>query len=300
MALLPRDDFRNGVFKRDKFSCCVTGCNEKAQDAHHIIERRLWRTPQEFGGYFLSNGASVCGYHHQYGAELCTLQPQVLRKLCNIKDVKLPNDFDKNKSYDKWGVTIKKPTRTHIKYPSTPFLPSSPGNEENDINLTSLEPFVNQPLVVTVKMDGANVCISKSNGVCARNGETASHPSFSLLKEMFANQYAAILEPHDNIQIFGEWLFTKHSIHYAQDIALKSYFQIFAVYDRETETFYGWDSVERWAEMLHVPTTCLGKIYKFKLKRPGNARSTTRFRGFGQRTRGNRRAFIIPVPLWGV
>lgn len=140
-------------------------------------------------------------------------------------------------------------------------MPSSPGNEENDINLINLEPFLNQPLVVTVKMDGANVCISKTNGVCARNGETASHPSFSLLKEKFANEYSNILQKHDNIQIFGEWLFSKHSIHYVDDMALQSYFQVFGVYDKITEMFLGWDDVEKWAQKLQVPTTpVLGKL----------------------------------------
>lgn len=39
MKLLTRDEFRNGVFKRDDYKCCI--CNCPAKDAHHIIERRL-------------------------------------------------------------------------------------------------------------------------------------------------------------------------------------------------------------------------------------------------------------------
>lgn len=265
MSLLSRDDFRNGVFKRDNHICCVPGCGQKAQDAHHIIERRLWIHPSEKGGYFLSNGASVCGYHHQYAAETCTLQPQMLRNWCKIADVKLPKEFDAKKSYDKWGTVIKRPTRKQIKYPSTPFLPSSPGNEANDINLTSLEPFVNQPLVITVKMDGSNVCISKSGGVCARNGQSADHPSFSLLKEQFANIYSNVLE--DGIQVFGENVFVKHSIHYVGELALDSYFQIFSVYDQSAEMFLGWDDVEKYAKKLGVFTTpVLGKIQCSSLK----------------------------------
>lgn len=259
MSLLSREDFRNGVFKRERNLCCVPGCPRSAQDAHHIIERRLWVDPSEHGGYFMSNGASVCGYHHQYAAETCTLQPQVLRTWCKIVDVKLPKSFDAKKSFDKWGIQIKRPNRKQIKYLSTPFLPSSPGNEENDINLTSLSPFVNQPLVVTIKMDGSNVCISKSGGVCARNGQSADHPSFSLLKEQYANIYSHVLD--DDIQVFGEWIFAKHSIHYVGDMALESYFQVFSVYDQNAEMFLGWEDVEKWAEKLGVPTTpVLGKI----------------------------------------
>ncbi len=57
-----REDFRNSVFKRDKFTCRV--CNHKSDasnaiivfDAHHITDR------QEIinGGYVKENGITVC------------------------------------------------------------------------------------------------------------------------------------------------------------------------------------------------------------------------------------------------
>jgi len=87
MALLSRDDFRTNVFKRDKYTCVVPGCKQKAQDAHHIIERRLWTDQSEHGGYFLSNGASVCGYHHEHAAETCTFIFYSLRKSNIIRPV---------------------------------------------------------------------------------------------------------------------------------------------------------------------------------------------------------------------
>lgn len=53
--LLTRDDFREFVFKRDNHKCVV--CGEPAVDAHHILERRLFHD----SGYYLDNGASLCG-----------------------------------------------------------------------------------------------------------------------------------------------------------------------------------------------------------------------------------------------
>ena len=53
--LLSRDDFRELTFQRDGHRCVL--CGAPAQDAHHIIERRLFPD----GGYYLGNGASVCG-----------------------------------------------------------------------------------------------------------------------------------------------------------------------------------------------------------------------------------------------
>lgn len=58
IQLLNRDEFRNGVFARDGHRCVI--CGEPAQDAHHIVERRLFSD----GGYYLDNGASLCGKHH--------------------------------------------------------------------------------------------------------------------------------------------------------------------------------------------------------------------------------------------
>lgn len=53
-----RKVFKEGVFKRDKFTCCV--CGEKKEeeelDAHHITDRN--EMPN--GGYVLSNGITVC------------------------------------------------------------------------------------------------------------------------------------------------------------------------------------------------------------------------------------------------
>ena len=56
--LLTRDKFREGVFERDGHKCVI--CQDPAQDAHHIIERRLFSD----GGYYMNNVASVCGDSH--------------------------------------------------------------------------------------------------------------------------------------------------------------------------------------------------------------------------------------------
>ena len=59
-SLLTRQEFKKEVFARTKGKCCVPGCNCDAVDAHHIMDRRLWND----GGYYLSNGASLCSKHH--------------------------------------------------------------------------------------------------------------------------------------------------------------------------------------------------------------------------------------------
>lgn len=259
MNLLSRDNFREGVFKRDRYTCVFPGCGKPAEDAHHIIERRLWIAPQE-GGYYLNNGASVCEYHHQYGAETCLVCPQTLRLWCNINETIIPKQFHQEEAYDKWGTVMKKPTRTHIKYPSTQYLPNSPSSSSTAQTLPNWNSFLHLPVIATIKMDGGNVCLTK-NGVVARNGESANHPSFSLLKERAVIYCSKIPE---GIQIFGEWLFARHSIAYENELALENYLQIFSVWDQNKELFLGWDQVEHWAGVLEVPTVPVIGKYTFK------------------------------------
>ena len=58
--LLSREDFKSIGFSIHNGQCCVPGCTEKAVDAHHIMDRKLWKD----GGYYLSNCAPVCEKHH--------------------------------------------------------------------------------------------------------------------------------------------------------------------------------------------------------------------------------------------
>jgi hypothetical protein len=149
-------------------------------------------------------------------------------------------------------VAIKRPTRARIKYPSTPYLPFSPGYDPNDINLPDLKPFLNMPLVVTVKMDGSNTCLSREL-VAARNGSHADHESFDMLKAMHKSGIAERIP--EGVQVFGEWLYAKHSIYYSGDLAVSALFQPFGVYHQATEMFGGWTDVESIAKRMGLPTT---------------------------------------------
>ena len=58
--LLSREEFKKQVFARTNGKCCVPGCNCDAVDAHHIMDRKLYRD----GGYYIVNGAALCSKHH--------------------------------------------------------------------------------------------------------------------------------------------------------------------------------------------------------------------------------------------
>jgi 5-methylcytosine-specific restriction endonuclease McrA len=103
MKLLSRDIFRRKVWERDNYQCVV--CHAEAQDAHHIIDRKLFTAKNELGGYFLDNGASLCAACH-WLAEKSILSPKRIRDYAKIKIVVLPKHLLPNQEYDKWGNAI--------------------------------------------------------------------------------------------------------------------------------------------------------------------------------------------------
>jgi hypothetical protein len=105
MKLVSRDEFRNRVLARAGGSCCVPTCTERAVDAHHILNRNLFLDENEFGGYFLENGAQLCSDHH-YEAECTRLSVEDIRAWCSIKEAAIPSILHFELSYDCWGNEI--------------------------------------------------------------------------------------------------------------------------------------------------------------------------------------------------
>jgi len=223
-----------------------------AVDAHHIVERALWKDPSELGGYFKENGTSLCADHH-IDAERGFLTPTALRMYAGIQKEYLPKGFVPGLDYDKWGRELKSPSRWSIKYPHTPYLTISPGFDLDDVReRTTLNPsaFFGMPTVITQKMDGSNIFFD-SERIAARNGHNAIHASFDMAKAMHSEIRELI---PDHIQIFCEWLYAKHSIHYTGELALDDYCHVFAIYNRNTHEFLSWRDVEIASRVLSMPT----------------------------------------------
>ena len=147
--LLTRDQFRAAVFQRDKYLCVC--CKNNGQDAHHIIERRLFPD----GGYYIDNGATLCGECH-IKAEQTILTVEEIRIAAGINTVILPPHAYNDQQYDKWlnpilengmrvkgelfeDVSVQKVLEPvlhlftdKVKYPRTYHLPWSPGATKDD------------------------------------------------------------------------------------------------------------------------------------------------------------------------
>jgi len=296
-----RKKFRETCFDRDNNECIVPWCTEEAVDAHHIAERELWKN----GGYIPNNGVSVCEKHHRY-AETNNIPPQSFWLWLSLNnsninpqkfeqwddaewDITIPDSCD-TWQINKWGDEFETPPwedlRDNIKYGSSRHLlplywydseTSADGRiEHDDTGLESVEDFVGIPLVITHKQDGSNCMIvnDADNPVRARNGsrpESTMEPMYEYDGPYWRQKVNQKLP--DRLQVFGEWMWAKHSIHYGCDCeeecedvgpALselveydddRAYFQIFGVYDTELNIWLSWPMTEQVSEYLGFPTT---------------------------------------------
>ena len=131
----------------------------------------------------------------------------------------------------------------YYKYPRTPHLPWSPGADEDDIIIDTVDAFVGKEVVVTEKMDGECTTMYK-NHIHARSTTSSYHPSRTWVQALHA-QVGYRLQ--DNQRICGENMFWVHSIVYT---SLKSYFLMFNMW--EDDTCLSWDDTVKYAEKLEL------------------------------------------------
>lgn len=262
-ALLTRDAFRDGVFKRDNYRCVF--CSDAAVDAHHIIERRLFPD----GGYYLDNGASVCAGHHLQ-CEMTAISVEQVREACGIRCAVVPPHLYPDQAYDKWGnPLLANGQRTRgelffdesvqkvlsaggvlglftnrVKFPRTHHLPWSEGLHDDDRLIESLAHLAGRRVVVTTKWDGENSTLY-SDYLHARSVDGRSHPSRAWLKQFWSTISHDI--PSD-WRICGENLFAQHSIAYD---ALPSYFLGFSVWN-DRNVCLSWDDSVEWFQLLGI------------------------------------------------
>lgn len=278
MSLLSRDQFREAVLARDGHKCVI--CKAPAVDAHHIIERRLWPD----GGYYLSNGASVCVPCHVQ-CERTTISCEDLRDNCGIKETILPPHLYRDVRYDKWGNPFLDDERRtpgelfhdesvqkilssvlhlfvhHIKYPRTFHLPWSPGATKDDRIMESTKHFHGREVVATIKMDGENTSLYR-DFIHARALSYPSHESRGRVKAL--HQQIAHEIP-EGWRICGENLVAVHSIRYQN---LSHFFQVFSIWN-ERNICLPWDETVSYAEMIglrSVPVLYRGEYDETKIK----------------------------------
>lgn len=265
LRLLTRDAFRQEVFARDGGRCVI--CGAPGQDAHHIVERRLF----DDGGYYLDNGATLCAGCH-VKAEMTMLTCDEIRAAANIGEIVLPAHLYADQAYDKWGNPILPNGQrlrgelfddgsvqkilaaggvlgqftSRVRYPRTYHLPWSPGATDDDRMLSDVRCFEGHDVVVTAKMDGEQTTFY-SDGLHARSTDWSRHPSRSWVANLHA-QVGWKIPP--GWRVCGENLFARHSIHYRR---LPTWFMVFSVWD-ERNVCLSWAETVEWAALLDLST----------------------------------------------
>jgi len=149
-----------------------------------------------------------------------------------------------------------------IKYPKTMHLPWSPGLQNDDRVITSLDRFVGQEVVVTEKMDGENTSMY-ADGIHARSIDGRYHPSRDWVKKFWAENVAYRIPSF--YRVCGENMYAQHSIVYND---LESYFYGFSLWDEEV--CVGWDDTliafEAWG-ITPVPTLYRGTFSEEALRK---------------------------------
>jgi len=259
--LLTRDEFREGVFKRDGHKCVF--CGEPAADAHHIIERRIWGN----GGYFLNNGASVCEEHH-IECEKTNISVEQVREKCGITKPVLPEHFYHDQTYDKWGniilpngqrlkgelfydLSVQKiladvlgQFTSYVKYPRTYHVPWSENMNDDDRMIENMKSFEGKRVIVTEKMDGENTTMYRDH-IHARSINSDTHVSRNWVKNFWA---AIANDIPEGWRVCGENLWAKHSIGYDN---LPTYFMGFSVWNEKNECL-DWDDTASWFNLLNI------------------------------------------------
>lgn len=263
-GLLTRDQFREGVFARDKHKCVF--CEKPAQDAHHVIERRLW----DDGGYYLDNGASVCGEHHIL-CEQTLISVEQVREAAGITHIIVPDDLYDSEVYDKWGNPVLANGRRgmgplfwdesvqkvlkeggvldiftpYVKYSRTLHLPWSPGLNDDDRMLKDVRIFEGRRVIVSKKQDGENTSGYSDGHIHARSIDSKGGEDRAWAKNFLSQR---LYELPQGWRIVGENVWAEHSIHYTD---LESYFYGISLWN-DRNVCLSWDETLEWFELLDI------------------------------------------------
>lgn len=270
--LLSRDEFREGVFKRDNYRCVFCGIKgedtpEGKLDAHHIIERRLWTD----GGYYLENGATVCELHHLL-CEKTFYSVEDVRQAAGITKIVVPDQFYPEQPIDKWGNYVLEDGRRtkgelfydesvqkvlsaggvlelftpYVKYGRTFHLPFSPGLHDDDKALKDCSQFEGKRTIWTKKKDGENTSAYSDGHVHARSIDSKGGEDRAWVKKFLVENVCFNLP--EGWRICGENLWAEHSIHYDN---LVSYFYGFSLWN-ERNVCLSWDETVEYFDLLGV------------------------------------------------
>lgn len=136
----------------------------------------------------------------------------------------------------------------NYKYPRTSHLTFSPGGTSDDKKLDSNSYLINKEIIISSKLDGSNFCFTNKECFARSHSGPPKHKSFDMAKSIHYQIKTSI--PND-LFIYSEYLFAKHSIYYTQ---LPSYLFIFNILDIKQNIWLSWDDIEKISTQFDIPT----------------------------------------------
>jgi hypothetical protein len=131
------------------------------------------------------------------------------------------------------------------KYPRTYHFPFSPGTTSDDRIAKNFDNLLQEPIIITEKLDGENTCLNQ-HGVFARShGAPTRNPWANYLWDIWNSLHKQL----GDLELFGESVYAVHSIEYSK---LDSYYYLFAI--RDGDRWLSWEEVEFYADVLGLPT----------------------------------------------
>jgi hypothetical protein len=134
------------------------------------------------------------------------------------------------------------------KYPRTFHLTFSEGCTSDDKMLDSNDYFLGEEVIISSKLDGSNFCMTNKECFARSHNGPPKHKSFDWAKS-FHNQVKHLIP--DDLVVYAEYVFAKHSIHYSN---LPHYLFIFNILDIASDKWLSWNNVEMWSEKFSIPT----------------------------------------------
>jgi ATP-dependent RNA circularization protein (DNA/RNA ligase family) len=138
----------------------------------------------------------------------------------------------------------RKSTNGFFKFPRTPHLFIAPElfiRDDKILDQSDMELFLNNPIILEEKVDGANIGISlsESGSLQIQNrGNFISYQNHSQFTHIWDWAYLRLnlIQKYitDEFIIFGEWCYAKHSIHYT---SLPDWFLGFDIFDKKRGIF---------------------------------------------------------------
>lgn len=194
-------------------------------------------------------------------------EPKLLEGYNEIITIKSEEDLIKLKN--RFGFGYKIDSSIIKKFPRTKHLINLGAMSRDDLLFTKneLDEFLTNDIIIEEKVDGANLGIFYDydvNEIKMQNRShyvnSSIHSQFKLLDEWIKEHKEDLMKIFNNYNciIYGEWLYTKHSINYTK---LPNYFMAFDIYDKQTNSFFSRQKLEK---ELPKSLSIVPKLYEGK------------------------------------